>query len=487
MHQFTVLAGQEGIKNSYDAFSAYSKGQVLDALKNLQNGEQSTYKVSESATESRFLSFFGRVDYNYNNRYFFDVTVRNDACSRFGKDNRNATFWAAGALWKVKSEAFMQPYTWINALDFKVSYGTQGNASIGDYTALGLIGKATSLNDKFATTYVQPGNPNLTWETQKLLNIGVSGRLWNRFDFDISYYLRKTSDMLMSVPYPYTTGFSSMTSNVGELQNQGVDIKLGVDIVRGKDYFVNFGTTFNYNAMKVTKLFDGRQRWEIANTMTAYVVDKAVMFYLPLYAGVNKETGAPMWYKAGDDVDVTTKKETTEDFNEAALTQNSGKKRFAPVNGGFNISAGWKGITLQADFSYVLGKYLVNNDAFFYNNPGAVSYQFNQKKNTADYWTEDNKNAKFPNWADGYVMNFDDHLLENASFLRLKNLQIGYQLPKSVLAWQNALNGVKFTATARNLFTITNYSGIDPEVDSNLTYGKIGNSKQFLFGIELTF
>ena len=221
--------------------------------------------------------------------------------------------------------------------------------------------------------------------------------------------------------------------------------------------------------------------------MTAYGVDKAVMFYLPLYAGVNKETGAPMWYKAGDDVDVTTKKETTEDFNEAALTQNSGKKRFAPVNGGFNISAGWKGITLQADFSYVLGKYLVNNDAFFYNNPGAVSYQFNQKKNTADYWTEDNKNAKFPNWADGYVMNFDDHLLENASFLRLKNLQIGYQLPKSVLAWQNALNGVKFTATARNLFTITNYSGIDPEVDSNLTYGKIGNSKQFLFGIELTF
>lgn len=487
VHQFTVLAGQEGIKNSYDAFTAYSKGQVLDALKNLQNGEQSTYQVSESATESRFLSFFGRVDYNYNNRYFFDVTVRNDACSRFGKDNRNATFWAAGALWKVKSEAFMQPYTWINLLDFKVSYGTQGNASIGDYTALGLIGKATSLNDKFSTTYVQPGNPNLTWETQKLLNIGVSGRLWNRFDFDISYYMRKTSDMLMSVPYPYTTGFSSMTSNVGELQNQGVDIKLGVDIVRGKDYFVNFGTTFNYNAMKVTKLFDGRQRWKVANTLTAYVVGKPVMFYLPLYAGVNKETGAPMWYKAGDDVDVTTKKETTENYNEAALTQNSGKKRVAPVNGGFNLSAGWKGITLQADFSYVLGKYLANNDAFFYNNPGAVSYQFNQKKNTADYWTEDNKNAKFPNWADGYVMNFDDHLLENASFLRLKNFQIGYELPKSVLAWQNALSGVKFTATARNLFTITNYSGVDPEVDSNLTYGTIGNSKQFLFGIELTF
>lgn len=389
---------------------------------NLQNGEQSTYKVSEDATESRFLSFFGRVDYNYNNRYFFDVTVRNDACSRFGKDNRNATFWAVGALWKVKSEAFMQPYTWINSLDFKVSYGTQGNAAIGDYTALGLVGKTTSFNDKFAMNYVQAGNPKLTWETQKLLNIGISGRLWNRFDFDLSYYLRKTSDMLMKVPYPYTTGFSSMYNNVGELQNQGVDVKLGVDIVRGKDYFVNFSTTFNYNAMKVTKLFDGRQRWEMPGYLTAYVVGKAPAFYLPLYAGINKENGAPMWYKAGDNPDVTTKKETTEDFNEAALTQNSGKNLYAPVNGGFSIAAGWKGLSLQADFSYVLGKYLYNNDAMFYNDPSVGGYTTNLKKNTADYWTEDNKNAKFPNWKEGYTLQFDDSMLENASFLRLKNL-----------------------------------------------------------------
>ena len=110
-----------------------------------------------------------------------------------------------------------------------------------------------------------------------------------------------------------------------------------------------------------------------------------------------------------------------------------------------------------------------------------------RKKNTADYWSEDNKNAKFPNWEEGYTLQFDDSMLENASFLRLKNLQIGYQLPKSLLAWQNVLNDVKFTATARNLFTVTNYGGIDPEVDGNLTLGIIGNSKQFLFGIELTF
>lgn len=436
---------------------------------------------------SRFLSFFGRADYNYNNRYFFDFTLRNDACSRFGKNNRNATFWAAGAMWKVKSEEFMKPYTWINALDLKVSYGTQGNASIGDYASLGLYGGVTRLNDEYATSYQQPANPNLTWETQKLLTVGVSGRLWNRFDFDLAYYLRKTSDMLMDVPYPITSGFPSIYSNVGELQNQGIDVKLGVDIVRGADYYVNFSTVFNYNAEKITKLFDNRQRWEIAGTVTAYVVGKARMFYLPLYAGINKETGAPMWYKASDNPDVTTKGETTENYDEAALTQNSGKKVSAPVNGGFSLSAGWKGISLQADFSYVLGKYLANNDAFFYDNPNVVGTSYNQRKDVNDFWSEENPNAKYPKWSDGHQMQFDDHLLENASFMRLKNLQIGYQLPKNILAWQNVLNGVKFTFTGRNLFTITNYKGLDPEVAGNLTAGRIGNSKQFLFGMELTF
>ena len=486
-HHFTILGGQEGVINDYDYYTARSTGQVVDGMMYLQNGKQTSYTMSESSTASKFLSFFGRLDYNLMDRYFLDFTLRNDASSRFGRNNRNATFWALGALWKVKNEDFMKSADWINDLDFKVSYGTQGNAGIGDYSALGLVGKTTSLNNEFATSFTQPANSNLTWETQKLFTVGLQGRLWNRFDFDLSYYIRQTDNMLMDVPYPYTSGFSSVTQNVGGLKNTGVDVKLGVDIVRTKDYFVNFSTNFNYNSMKITELFDGRQRWEIANTMVAYVVGSPVMYYLPLYAGVDPADGAPMWYKAGDDPDVTTKGETTKDFSEAALTQNSGKKRYAPFNGGFGLSAGWKGLTMQADFSYVLGKYMVNNDAYFYNNPNVVGISYNQKKGTEDCWSEENPNAKFPKWSDGYTLQFDDHLLENASFLRLKNFQIGYQLPKSILTWQNVVSDVKFTFTGRNLFTITNYGGIDPEVNSNLTYGITGNSKQYLFGLEITF
>ena len=486
-HHITVLGGEEGRIIDSDYYTASSTGQYDDRLMNLQNGRQSSYSMSESASTSKFLSFFGRVDYNYGDRYFLDASLRNDASSRFGKNHRNATFWSVGGLWKIKNEAFMAPVKWVNSLDFKVNYGTQGNAGIGNYASLALVSPTTFYNEGAALAFSQPENNNLTWEKQKTFTIGVAGRLWDRFNFDVSYYVRKTSDMLMSVPYPYTTGFSSVATNVGGLQNKGIDLTFGVDILKHKDYYLNFNTTFNYNSQKITELFQGRNRYVIANTLVAYVVGSPVEYYLPIYAGVDPADGAPMWYKAGDDVDKTTKKETTKVFSEAALTQNSGKKRFAPVNGGFSINGGWKGIYLNADFSYTLGKYMVNNDAFFYDNPNVVGTSYNQRKDVQDFWTAENPNAKYPAWGEGYQLEFDTHLLENASFLRLKNLVIGYNLPKKWLAFQNVLHGVNISFTARNLFTITNYTGIDPEVDSNLTYGVAGNTKQYLFGLSLTF
>ena len=293
--------------------------------------------------------------------------------------------------------------------------------------------------------------------------------------------------MLMDVPQPYTAGFTEVTQNVGGLQNTGVDITLGYDFLRGRDYYLRASTTFSYNANKITELFDGRQRWEIANTMVAYVVGKPIAFYLPLYAGVDPADGQPMWYVPGEDKDVTTMEETTKVFDEDALTQNSGKSRYAPINGGFSLSGGWKGLSLQADFSYVLNKYLVSNDGYFYGNPANFS-TMNTHKAMNDFWTPENTDAKYPDWSSGAQMQFDSHLLENASFLRLKNLLVGYSLPEKALAWSNnVLKGVKVTLTGRNLLTFTNYSGIDPEINSNLTYGVGGNSKQYLVGLELTF
>ncbi len=488
-HEFSVLAGHEGIGYLYKSFGSTSSKQTDDRLMNIQNGSSDTFSMSQSKSEYAFLSFFGHAEYSYRQRYYIDGTLRYDASSRFGKNNRWAPFWAVGGMWKIKNESFLKDVRAVNDLSLKLSYGTQGNAIIPDYEHLGQIASSTSKYEGESYLYLKsPANESLTWEKQKLFSATVAGRFWDRLDAEITAYHRMTSNMLMGVPQPYTTGFSSVTSNVGEMQNTGVDITLGIDILKGSDYALNFNTTFNYNAEKVTELFDGRKRWEIANTLTAFVVDSPVMYYMPIYAGVDPEDGAPMWYLPGEDKDICTMDpaRTTKVYNEEQLTQNTGIKRHEPVSGGFGLRGHWRGLSFNIDFSYFAGKYLYNNDSYFYANPNFAS-GYNQSKDVSDFWTPENTAAKYPDWSKGYVMQFDTHDLENASFLRLKNLTIGYALSKKALGTQNVVKGVQFTVTGRNLWTVTKYSGIDPEVDSNLVAGLPGNTLQVLGGIEIRF
>lgn len=500
-HKFSFLAGQEGISNNSEYFWAYSAGQTDDALMELDHGVQTKYDMDESNTQSAFLSFFGHADYNFRDKYFLDATFRYDSSSRFGRDKRWAPFWAVGVLWKIKKESFMKNVSWIDDLNFKVSYGTQGNASIGDYEPYALIGSLSSnYAENPAQAITKPSNYELQWEQQGLATITLSGRVFDRLDFDFELYDRRTTNMLMSVPQPYTSGFTSVYKNVGGLSNKGIDVTLGVDILKSKDYFFRVNATFNYNKEVITDLFDGRTKWEESNTGITYVVGQPVRFYYPLHAGINPATGHQQWYvptgweeyqKTGDatkiDNTITRMDVTTEEFDENLLIQNTGKNLHAPINGGFGFSGGYKGLSFQADFTYVLGKYLINNDAFFYNNPNQFP-DYNTSKAVTDYWTPSNRYAKYPDWSTGETMQFDTHLIEDASFLRLKSLIIGYALPEKALAWSNGvLKGVKFTLTGRNLFTVTKFMGADPEIDSNLTLGIPGSTKQVLGGLEITF
>lgn len=213
------------------------------------------------------------------------------------------------------------------------------------------------------------------------------------------------------------------------------------------------------------------------------------MYYAPIYAGVDPADGAPMWYLPGEDKDVCTMdpSRTTKEFNEEKLTQNTGKRRHEPITGGFGLNGHWRGLSFNIDFAYYGGKYLINNDAFFYANPCMNSGR-NQHKSVSDFWTPYHTNAKYPDWSKGYQMQLSDtHILENASFLRLKNLTIGYALSKKALGTQKVVKGVQFTVTGRNLWTVTKYEGMDPEVDSNVTLGIPSNTLQVLGGVEIKF
>ena len=479
IHDFTILIGQEGIKNDYQRFGSETTGQSDDRLSMLEAGTAATLLGADENDlyTYQFLSFFGRINYALNDKYFADFSIRNDASSRFGKDNRNAIFMSGGLMWNMKKESFLEDVNFLSDLKLKASIGTTGNSSIGNYDHLTLVG--TNLyNAQGGWKINTPGNGDLGWEKQTLANIGIEASFWNKYRIELTYYNKKTSNMLMDVPVPYTSGFSSITQNVGSMTNSGVEIAISLDLLKTKDWFVGFNMNYAYNKNKITELFYGYDEWAMPNYLVSYNVGEPVQYYMAEWAGVDPADGQQMWYIPGTDG------ETTKEYDEERLQQATGKKRYAPHNGGFGLNVSWKGLSLNADFAWVLGKYMVNNDYYFAANPYNFA-GYNQSKDVLNEWKEPGDITDIP--AYGNVMQFDTHLLENASFLRLKNISLSYTLPKNWLLPTKVIQGVRIMATARNLFTITNYKGADPELDTNLTYGAYPNTKQFTIGAELTF
>lgn len=483
-HGLTFLAGQEGIDSNYDAFSSSSTGHTDDRLMLLTAGPDNR-DVGHSRSQYAYLSYFGRVDYALDNKYFFDVSLRQDASSRFGANKRTATFYAAGAMWDVKKEAFLENVDFLSSLTLKASFGTSGNSEIGNYNHLALVG-TSQFDGSTAWLISSPGNPDLSWEEQAKATFGVRfSILDDKFRFNVEYYNRTTSNQLINVPYPYTSGFNSITTNVGAIKNSGVDVEFDFDIVRRGSFYITPYANFNYNKNEITELFQGKDYWIIPNTGVCWAVGQPVSFFYPIFAGVDPADGAPMWYVPGENITETTKETTTKVFNSGALQQNTGIPRYAPVAGGFGLTAGYKGFSLQADFSYALGKYLIINDDYFYQNPN-VFFGFNQSKDILDYWKEPGDETRYPSWSYQFTQ-FDSSIIDNASFMRLKNLTLGYRLPENLLRRSNVISGARFYVTGRNLLTFTQFRGPDPEVDSNLTLGANPNTKQYTFGVELTF
>lgn len=470
-HEVILLAGHEGVRYQYEGFGVTLHGMTDDRLMMFGSGGtgDDLRKPTQSFTEYKYLSFFGRSSYTYDDKYFVDLTVRNDASSRFGAANRNATFYSIGTMWNVTRESFMKNQSWINDLRLKASYGTTGNSSIGNYAHLALIG-TTNYGEEPGWAVSTPGNSRLSWEEQKNLNIGVKAAMFkNRLNIDLDYYVRDTEKMLMDVPQPYSSGISSLDENIGKMRNSGIDLVLSYDFIRTRDWNFNFRTTFNYNHNQIKELFYGYQEWVIANTGVSYRVGKPVEFYYPKWLGVDPADGKQMWEVPGSN-------ETTKEWNRTKLEQPLGKYLYAPINGGFSLSGTWKkGVYMQADFAYVLGKWMINNDRSFAENR---TKGHNLSRTVLTEWEQPGQVTNMPKF--GEQLQFDSHLLENASFLRLKNLSIGYQIPKSLLPKNFFVQGAKLVLSARNLFTITKYSGVDPEVDSNLTYGMLPNSRQYI-------
>ena len=478
-HYVGVLLGEETRIERSRGLSAYSEGHDDPRLLLLPQGK--TVKpgdLGDSFVEEVANSLFANAEYNYKEKYYVTASIRRDGSSKFAPDHRWGTFWSAGAKWDLKKEDFLKDVEWLNDLSLSFNYGTTGNDSgAGSYDYLGLYTDGGRYNGDSSIGIAQMKNEKLTWEKTAKWNVGLNFSIFDRAHFTVDFYRNKTTDMLMSIPYSMTTGYSAGIGNVASMTNTGIEADVDVDILKTKDFYWSFKANVGYNKNEITELFQGRDEYVLSNTGMKLAVGHAFgEFYQVRFAGVDPQTGAPLYYdKDGN---------KTKKFNEERDAVFLGKKRFAPWTGGFGTNFRYKNVSLIADFAWVAGKYMMINDDYFIANP-QLATTWNQRVEMLNIWTTPGQITDIPGAK--YDVQFTDQMLQNASFLRMKTLSIQYEFPKKWMQATRYIKGVKVFGIARNLFTITSFEGYDPEPDMNLVQFNYPNTRQFVIGAEISF
>ena len=478
-HDFNFLIGQEGQNYHAESFGVATKGQTNNLLTDIQQGTRATSWSSTASSDYSRMSFFGRAEYNYTDRFYADFSVRTDGSSRFGKDNRWGAFWSVGTMWNLRNEAFMSSArNWLTFAQVSLSTGTSGNSEIPNYEHLALVAGGLDYIGNSGMAPMQPGNEELTWESTWTTNLGFHFGFWNRMNVDLELYNKQTSDMLMQVPLSYaqSNGYGYKWDNVGGMVNRGAEINLTGTLVQVKDFSWSLNANVSYNFNKITELYNGVTEYERGETSTKLVVGHPLgEFYINRYAGVNPANGDALWYDKNGEI-------TNELRDEDKVLL--GKTYIAPWQGGFGTALSWKGLSLTAQFSWVADRWMLNNDRYFDESNGRFA-TYNQSRRLLNRWKKPGDITDIPRH--GEYTEFDSRLLEDASFLRLKNVNLSYSFPAELLQKSRIIRGLRVYAQAQNLLTFTNFSGLDPEGTTNLYAAQYPMSRQFTFGLDLMF
>lgn len=461
-------------------------------------------EVGGNLTEWAKQSVFAKANYTYDNRYLAEVSLRRDGASNFGDDKKYGNFFSISGGWNINREKWFKA-DWVDVLKLRASYGSVGNIPYSKYPQYGLYSVSSNYNGIPAILISQVGNKDLTWEQTYTAGVGIDANFFNnRLRFVFDYYNKYTSNILYQVPVSGLTGITSRWQNVGEMRNSGIEITIGGDIIRTKDWLWSLDLNMGYNKNKLEKLYGDDPNMMIIggggnDTSIAGAAEKVLKvgystdrYYLREWAGVDPKNGAPLWCKNDGSG------ETTSNYSEAkqVMTEATSPKLF----GGFNTSLTWKNIDLNASFGFSLGGKIYNYSRQEYDSDGAYTDR-NQMKLIDGWsrWEKEGDIATHPAASYGNKSNSNKastRYLEDGDYLKLRSLSIGYNLNLSKYYIQN----MRIYFTAENVFTLTGFSGIDPEVpayydETTGTYKSIGtaganlypSTRKFMFGINLTF
>ncbi|MFA6819488.1 MAG: TonB-dependent receptor [Bacteroidaceae bacterium] len=487
VHNVSILGGYEQYKVK-DQYLEGSNDHLYDPyIGELDNALGSLKRVASSYSDNLMREgFLGRVQYDYSGKYFGSASIRRDASSKFAPGHRWGTFGSIGGAWQINKETFMEPYTWVDLLKLKLSYGVQGNdAGMDDYAYADKY--TTSYNtqtNEYSIKMTQKGNNNLTWESNKEINVGVEFALFkNRLNGSIEFYNRKTTDLLYNKTLPLSSGISVSTYpvNVGAMVNRGLEISLDGTPYKDEniEWSLNFNMTTNHN--EITKLDPSVAKNGIKTS--SYILREGGSYleaYMVKYAGTNKATGEGLYYMdVTDDKGNVTGRTTTTDLTKATLYDLG--TTLPKVSGGFGTTFKAYGFDLSAQFSFQLGGKIYDGQyqALMNNGRSAGSAMH---KDLLKAWSPENPTSNIPRLSTAAPDDPGsgsqtpiDRFLTSSNYLSLNNITLGYTLPKFIVR-QIKLDNIRVYLAAENLFLLTKRKGLDPrygifELQNSMTAG----------------
>jgi TonB-linked SusC/RagA family outer membrane protein len=471
-HNFEAVVGMSFQRSDENYTRVDGQEFPLDDLRTIESAAEITEGTSQF-TNFTFLSYFSRINYKFDNKYLLTVSARVDGSSRFGENNKYGFFPAASAGWIMSEEGFLQGSEGLSLLKIRGSYGLTGNAEIGNFDHLGLFGPVSyGLLPGLEPTQIP--NPSLTWEKTSQLNFGIEfGLFRDRITGELDVYNKNTTDLLLNVPIPGTTGFTSQRQNIGRMQNYGFEVVINSANYADQNFSWNTSLNLARNVNRVRELAEGQT--SIPPSTSSYLngifLDQSIgVFYGPKYAGVDPATGDALYYS---NAELT---ETTNDYNEAErMVVGDPNPRFIA---GITNTLTYRNFDMSFLFQGVFGNDIFEGGAGFYSANG--DWFDNSTKSQFARWQNPGDITDIPQARLGECngCNASSRYISDGSYVRFKTLTVGYTIPSHLLE-RFKLSTARIYFMGQNLFTWTKYTGWDPEVNADYLLNTTQNANVF--------
>ena len=448
---------------------------------------------------------FIQAQYDYKKRYFLTATFRSEASSIFAPANRVGYFPSVAASWLISNEDFMKDQDAVSFLKLRASYGVTGNNNIPAYKYLSTYALSALYQNKVAALPSRLANPLLHWETANMAAVGIDLTLYKRVDMSLDVYNTDNTGLLLNVPVAPSTGFYEVTKNAGKVRNQGIEYRIDANIINKGKWSWDLGFNIGFNKNRVTELPNHEAFLQTASSVSQQVKEGQDIYswYMKEWAGVDSKNGDPLWYVVDDNgdyvLDADGNKTTTNDYN-ATKAKVVGKA--TPLfSGGLNTQVSWNGIFVNVNTNFMYGNKIYNYTRQSSDADGAyVGYNQLSIENSRQGWKRWEKEGDIATHPKAMLNgnksanSISSRYLEDGSYFRIKNLTVGYELPKELIKKAH-MTRCRLYLSADNLWTATKFSGMDPEITlTTSTYdlaGMYSNTypvgRTYQAGVEISF